>query len=161
VEEVSAATSARRSQRDRSALESLLSIALLLESVMLFFVTLTLFGLKVLPPGLAFGAGLAMIVLLTIDGRLVRYPWGRWLGWALQGVIIAAGFLLPMMFFIGAVFLGIWIYCFVTGRRLDAAKARYLAEHPADPLVDEDPLAPNPAETHPTERNPIDPKETA
>lgn len=145
------ATSARRPRRPRSALESLLSIALLLEAVLLFFVSLALFALDLLPAGLAFGTGLGMIVLLTADARLLQHRWGRWLGWLLQAVIIASGFLLPLMFFIGAGFLGIWIYCFVTGRRLDAAKAAYFAENPADPSVTD------PAVTDP----PLDPKETS
>jgi len=146
------ATSTRRPRPQRSALESLLSIALLLEAVLLFFVALALFALKVLPAGLAFGLGLGMIVLLILDGRLVRYAWGRWLGWVLQAFILGSGFLLPLMFFIGAAFLGIWIYCFITGRRLDAAKAAYLAANPADPNLTDRSLDPNPT---------LDPKESA
>ncbi|HEY0258671.1 MAG TPA: DUF4233 domain-containing protein [Lacisediminihabitans sp.] len=114
-------------RRERSASESLLSITLMLEAVLVFFVTLVVFGLRALPAGIAFGGGAALLVVLLLDGRLVRYPWGVWLGWLLQAVLIAVGILVPMMYFIGAVFLAIWIYCFVTGRRLDAREAAYLA----------------------------------
>jgi hypothetical protein len=113
-------------RRERSATESLLSIALLLEAILVFFVVMVAFGLRVLPTGLVFGGGAGLVVLLLVAGRLARYPAGVWLGWALQAVLIALGILLPLMYFIGALFLGIWIYCFVTGRRLDRRNAALL-----------------------------------
>ncbi len=118
----------RAPRRQRSATESLLSIALLLEAILVFFVTITVFGLKVLPAGAAFGTGAALFVLLLLDGRLVRHPFGIWLGWVLQAVLIAAGLLVPMMYFIGAIFLAIWVYCFVAGRRLDRRNAQPRSE---------------------------------
>lgn len=114
----------------RSATESLLSITLALEAILVFFVTLTAFGLKALEPVPAFVGGGVLLVLLVLTGRFVKYPWGIGLGWVLQAVLLATGFLLPIMFFVGAIFVGIWIYCFVKGRQLDRAKAQFLAEHP-------------------------------
>ena len=116
------AASPSRSRRERSAAESLLSIALGLEAALVFFVTLTAYGLRALPAVAAFAGGAALIVLLIVTGRLVRYRWGIWLGWVLQGALIATGILLPVMYFIGAGFAGIWVFCFVKGRQLDAAK---------------------------------------
>ena len=117
-------------RRERTATESLLSVALLLEAVLVFFVTMTAFGLKALPPVPAFVGGAVLIALLIVTGRLVRFEWGVWLGWVLQAAMIATGALLPLMYFIGAGFLGVWIYCFVMGRRLDKHKAEYLAANP-------------------------------
>lgn len=113
----------RRVRRQRGATESLLSIALLLEAILVFFVVLVVYGLQVLPPALAFGGGAALVVVLLLDGRLVRWPAGIALGWLLQAILISVGILVPMMYFIGAVFLAIWIYCFVTGTRLDRRNA--------------------------------------
>ncbi|CAN5530944.1 hypothetical protein BH10ACT4_BH10ACT4_07680 [soil metagenome] len=122
-----------RVRRDRSATESLLSIALLLEAVLVFFVVMVAFGLKVLPPGVVFGGGAVLVVLLLVAGRLAGRPVGVWLGWVLQAALIALGILLPLMYFIGAVFTAIWVYCFVTGRRLDRQKAAYLLANPSIP----------------------------
>ena len=119
-----------RVRRDRSALESLLSIALLLEAIMVFFVILVAFGLRVLPVGVVVVGGVLLIALLLIDGRLVRRQAGVWLGWVLQVVLIALGILVPLMYAIGALFLLIWIYCFVMGRRLDRRTAEYRAQNP-------------------------------
>ncbi len=119
-------------RRERSATESLLSITLALEAILVFFVTLTAFGLKALEPVPAFVGGAVLIVLLVLTGRLVRYPWGIWIAWVLQAVLIATGFLIPIMFFIGAGFAGLFIFCFVKGRQLDRAKADYRSTHPEE-----------------------------
>ncbi len=112
-------------KRERSTTESLLSIVLMLEAFLVFFAALAAFGLDVLPPVTALGGGLVLIVLLALDGRLVRYDWGVGLGWVLQFAIIATGLLLPLMFVIGAGFLALWIFCFAKGRSIDRAKREY------------------------------------
>ena len=119
---------APRVRRRRTATESLLSVALVLEAVLVFFVTLTAYGLDALPPAVAFSGGAVLLLLLVVTGRAVNRPWGVALGWVLQGVLIATGILLPVMWAIGAGFAGIYAYCFVKGRQLDAANARYAAE---------------------------------
>lgn len=123
------ATKAPRQRRERSATQSLLSIALGLEAIVMFFVMLTAFGLKAVSPAVAFGGGIAFIVALVLVSGLLRHQWGIWLGWVLQAALIATGFLLPAMFFVAAIFVGIWVFCFIKGRQLDRAKAEYLSSH--------------------------------
>ncbi|MBB5632316.1 putative membrane protein [Cryobacterium mesophilum] len=110
---------APRMRRVRTATESLLSIVLGLEAALLFFVTVTAFGLRVLAPAVAFGGGAALFILFLVAAWLVRYPAGVWLGWLLQAVLIATGVILVLMYFIGAGFAALWVYCFITARRLD------------------------------------------
>ena len=117
----------------RSASESLLSIALLLEAVLVFFIVMVAFGLKLLPIPVVFGGGAMLVALLLVAGRLAGGPVGVWIGWVLQVALIALGILLPLMYFIGAIFAAIWIYCFVIGRRLDRRKAAYLLDNPSSP----------------------------
>ncbi len=114
---------APKPRRRRSLTESLLSIALGLEAVMVFFAALTAFGLKVLEPAVAFAGGGALLVLLVLVAGLQRYAWGVWLGAALQLVLVATGFLLPVMFFVAAIFVALWIYCYIKGRQIDARNA--------------------------------------
>jgi hypothetical protein len=123
-------TPAPRTRRQRSVTEMLLSIVLGLEAVLVFFVMLVVYGLKALDPALAFGGGAALIVVLLLAGRTLMYPWGVWLGWALQLVLIASGLLVPLMYLIAAGFLAIWIYCFVKGRQIDRQKAAFAAPNP-------------------------------
>ena len=123
-----------RQRRERSVTEMLLSIVLALEAILVFFVTLVVYGLKALDPAVAFGGGAALIVVLLIAGRLLRHPWGIWLAWALQVVLLATGILIPLMYFISGCFLAIFLYCFVKGRQVDRQKAACAAEqsHPGD-----------------------------
>lgn len=114
-------------KRTRSATESLLSIVLGLEAFLVFFVALTAFGLKAVEPLTAFIGGAALILALVVVAGLLRHRWAIGLGWVLQAVLVATGILLPIMYAIAAGFLGIWIYCFITGRRLDRAKAAFIA----------------------------------
>ena len=108
----------RRPRRKRSIQESLLSIALVLEAVLIFFVTLTAFGLKALPPVTAFVGGAAFFVALNVASAQQRFEWGVWVGWVLQVALLATGFILPIMFFIGALFVALYVFCFVKARQL-------------------------------------------
>lgn len=119
-------------KRRRGAVESLLSIVLVLESLLVFFLALAVFALDILPPAVAFGAGAALFLALVATSRLVRHSWGVWIGWVLQVALIATGFLEPFMFLIGAGFAALWIYCFVTGTRLDRRNARFSVETMTD-----------------------------
>ena len=113
-----AAAPQRKPRRQRSIQESLLSIALGLEAILVFFVTLTAFGLKALPPATAFIGGAAFIVALVLGAALQRFEWGVWVGWVLQVALLATGFILPLMFFVGALFVALYVFCFVKARQL-------------------------------------------
>lgn len=117
-------------KRQRTATEALLSIVLALEACLVFFAALAAFALDALSAVFALGGGVALIALFVVGARFVRYPFGVWLGWALQAVLIAAGILLPIMYIIGTGFLALWIYCFIKGRSLDLARANVNKETP-------------------------------
>lgn len=71
------------------------------------------------------GLGLTVACLLTAG--LLRFPWAYWVGWALQVAAIAVGFLVPAMFFLGAVFLALWATAYLLGARIEADRARWEA----------------------------------
>jgi hypothetical protein len=113
----------------RSAQRSLGSIVLGFELVVVFLGALVIFGLKALPAAYALGGGAVLVALMIVTIPLLRYRWGLVLGWVLQAIVIAAGFLVPMMFIVGAIFAALWAYCMVTGARLDRTNAaRRLSE---------------------------------
>jgi hypothetical protein len=115
-------------RRARGATESLLTVVLILEALVVFFLTMTAFGLKVVEPAVAFGGGAVLVALLVLATRVLRYPRGVWLGWVLQVALLATGLVLPAMFFIAAGFAAIWTYCLVKGGQLDVARSAYLSE---------------------------------
>jgi hypothetical protein len=112
----------RRPRRQRSITESLLSIVLGLEAILVFFIALTVFGLHALPPVEAFGGGAVLALLLALGTRLVRYSWGVWFGWLLQVALVATGIILPALYIAAAFFVAMWIFCFVRARQLSAVQ---------------------------------------
>jgi hypothetical protein len=110
---------APRVRRARSLTESLLSIVLTLEAILVFFIALTVFGLHALSPAVAFGGGAALAVLLLAATRVMRYSWGVWIGWLLQLVILATGLVLAALYIAALFFIAMWVFCFVRGRQID------------------------------------------
>ncbi|KRE23536.1 DUF4233 domain-containing protein [Agromyces sp. Soil535] len=116
----------------RSARQTLGSIVLAFEIIVVFLAALVIWGLAPteggflgLPPWVALAAGGALIVGLIATIGLLRYPWGFVLGWVLQALILASGFLNPAMFFVGALFGGMWWYCMVAGARIDRERTAH------------------------------------
>src|SRR5204863_50011 len=72
-------------------------------------------------------SGIAMLLSVLLCGMLTR-PGGVQLGWALQIALIASGFVIPTMFFLGAVFAALWWASVHFGRKVDAARARVEAD---------------------------------
>ncbi|MGX1756508.1 DUF4233 domain-containing protein [Streptomyces lydicus] len=72
-------------------------------------------------------SGVGMLLSLLLCGMLGR-PGGVQLGWVLQLALIAAGFVVPTMFFLGAVFAALWWASVHFGRKIDEAKARWAAQ---------------------------------
>ena len=99
--------------------ETLLSIVLMLEAVVLFFATLAFNGLSGIPDGIVLGVGGGLMVLFAVVAFVQRYPWGVVLGGILQVVLIATGVAHGFMFVIGAVFAGLWVWCLVRARRIE------------------------------------------
>ena len=110
---------APRVRRARSLTESLLSIVLTLEAILVFFIALTVFGLHALSPAEAFGGGAALAILLLAATRVMRYSWGVWIGWLLQLVILATGLVLAALYIAALFFIAMWVFCFVRGRQID------------------------------------------
>jgi hypothetical protein len=76
--------------------------------------------------------GIAMLFSVLLCGMITR-PGGTQLGWALQTALIASGFVVPAMFFLGVLFAGLWWASIHYGRKIDEAKARWAAEAEAQP----------------------------
>ncbi|MCT9078597.1 DUF4233 domain-containing protein [Streptomyces fulvoviolaceus] len=72
-------------------------------------------------------SGIAMFLCLALCGVVTR-PGGIALGWALQIALIVSGFVIPTMFFMGALFAALWWASVHYGRKIDEAKARFAAQ---------------------------------
>lgn len=112
----------RRPRRERGVTETLLSIVLVLEAVVLFFATLAINGLTDIPTPIVVAAGFAAIVVFVVVALLQRFAVGVVLGGVLQGLLIASGILVGAMFVVGAVFAVLWVWCLVRARRIEESR---------------------------------------
>ena len=71
------------------------------------------------PLGLAVGFGGGAALLALVAAAVLRRTLGYLLGWAVQVLGVLLGFLTPAMFFVGTMFLALWLLSFVLGKRLD------------------------------------------
>jgi len=121
-----------RPRRARGAAESLGSIVLVFESMVVFLGGLAVYGLKVLPEGVpawwGIAGGTVLAVLMLLTAGLLRHRWAIWFGWALQAILLLGGFLLPALAVVGLIFGGMWAYATIKGASLDRRNARLAAE---------------------------------
>lgn len=103
----------------RSLSQKLAMYLLYTESGVIFFLTIVVFGMKILTPAWAFGGGAVLFVLFIVAGRMTNTRAGMWVGWALQVGLVLLGFVKTEMFFIGALFALMWIYTLVKARQIE------------------------------------------
>lgn len=115
----------QRSKRQRSVTESLGSIILGLEAIVVVFATFVVAGLAPIPPLVAYLGGAGLILVFLIAGYLMRYRFGVWLGWGLQAVLIALGLLNGAMFVVGLIFAGMWAYSILKAQAIDRQRAEH------------------------------------
>ncbi|GAA2698774.1 MULTISPECIES: DUF4233 domain-containing protein [Nonomuraea] len=74
------------------------------------------------PVAVTVGIGLA--VLCVVAAGLLKRPSGYVVGSLVQVLAIATGFLVPMMFFLGAIFAALWITAIFVARRVEGVTSR-------------------------------------
>ncbi len=119
-------------RRQRPATLVFTQSVLALQAFTALFATLTVFGLAKgdalsdHPFGLIVWmviGGLALMLLLLLAAGVQQRPWGRWLGWILQVPMLAAGFVVPAIAVMGAIFVALWIMALRLGGRIDRERA--------------------------------------
>lgn len=101
----------------------LCSSTLVAEALLIGFAALVAMRLSDLSGGTVWAVSGPAMVLCVLLCAVVERPWGVALGWVLQAALVVSGFVVPMMFFMGAVFAGLWYAAVYYGRRVDALKA--------------------------------------
>lgn len=109
--------------RQRGVRESVGSIVLGFELIVLFLGTLVAWGLHAAPAGIVIGGGAGLIALAIVAILTLRYRFGTWIGFAVQILAVVAGIWVHMMFIVGALFLAIWIYAMYSAERAERIRA--------------------------------------
>ncbi|MEN9872677.1 MAG: hypothetical protein RL450_612 [Actinomycetota bacterium] len=112
--------------KPKSTRRALSAIVLSFESIVVFFATLTAFGLRVGPVEWVWGIGLTVSILMILTPAILGRPGGYALGWILQAALLVSGFWLWGMFVIGSILVGMWIWAQIAGGTVDRARENYL-----------------------------------
>lgn len=110
-------------KKERSIMVLFASTVLYGEAFVIAFFGLMLYGLNQETGGMWMLVGsLVLAVLAGGTARLVTKPLGITIGWIIQVLLIASGFVEPWGFLVGVLFAGAWWYAVVKGRQIDQEK---------------------------------------
>jgi hypothetical protein len=125
-----------------SAQRSMGAAMLTLEAIVVFLAGLVLIGAEDVGVGTAVLIGLGFAAACVLAAGMLRRRSGFYLGWAIQVAAIAFGFVVPVMFALGAVFGALWAGAYFLGAKIDRERAerevleqQWAAEH-GDPAAD-------------------------
>jgi hypothetical protein len=109
--------------QERSSVRRLCAIVLIMETVVIWLSIPVALAVNHASPSRIGVAGVVLAVAaLALAALARRRP--RWTiigGTVLQVLVIAAGTIVPVMYFLGAIFAALWVIGIGLGRRLDAA----------------------------------------
>jgi hypothetical protein len=106
-----------------SALRRLCAIVLIMETIVIWLSIPVALAVDHASPSRAGVAGVALaLVAVALAAAARRRPRLTIVGGSvLQALVIASGAIVPVMYFLGAIFAALWIIGIALGRRLDAA----------------------------------------
>ena len=108
---------------DAPATKRLLATVLIMETVVIWLAIPVALAVEHASPRKAGVAGVVLAVVAVLLAAVARRRL-RWTivgGSVLQALVIAAGAIVPVMYFLGAIFAAFWVIGLRLGRRLDAA----------------------------------------
>lgn len=99
-----------------------------LEAIILALAVPVMISVEGVAKPLALGLGLGLALLCILTAGLLGRPHAYVVGHVIQLAVICLGFLVPVMFLVGAMFAALWLGAFFFGRRIEADKSRWAAE---------------------------------
>jgi hypothetical protein len=107
----------------RSPRRGMCAAILALEGVTLGLTTPVLISIADVDTSTALWVGLGLAVACFVLAGMLRAEWAYFLGWVIQAVAIGLGFLIPMMFGLGAIFAMLWGTAYFLGRKIERERA--------------------------------------
>ena len=116
----------------RSPRRGMCAAVLSLEAIALGLSTPVMITLTDVSTPTALVLGLGLVVACLVLAGLLRSEWAYIAGWAIQLAAIGLGFVVPMMFLIGAIFALLWGMAYFLGRKIERERAAAYAAHEAE-----------------------------
>lgn len=107
----------------RSPRRGMCAAILSLEAITLGLTTPVLVTIADVPVATALWVGLGLMLACLLVAGALRAEWAYGLGWAIQVAAIALGFVVPLMFGLGAVFAVLWGTAYFLGRKIERERA--------------------------------------
>jgi len=105
-----------------------------LEAIALGLTTPVLITIASVDTGLALAVGLGLAVVCLLLAGALRAEWAYLAGYVVQAAAIALGFVIPVMFGLGAIFAALWAGADLLGRKIERERAEawaaWRAENP-------------------------------
>lgn len=117
---------------ERSPKRGMCAAILSLEAIALGLTTPVMINLADVPWRTAFAVGLGLCVACLVLAGLLRWEAAYVVGWVIQLAAIALGFVVTMMFVLGAVFATLWGSAYFLGRRIERERAAAYAAYDAE-----------------------------
>jgi hypothetical protein len=96
---------------------------LCLEAITIGLSTPVMISVSDVATGTAVATGLGLALACLLLAGMLRGEWAYALGWLIQVAAIALGLLVPLMFFLGAVFAALWAAAYFLGRKIERERA--------------------------------------
>ena len=116
---------------ERSPRRGMCAAVLALEAVVLGLTTPVMIMISGVPTSTALLVGLGLAVACLAVAGMLRAPWAYLLGWVLQVAAVGLGFVVPIMFLLGAIFALLWGMADFLGRKIERERAAAWAEYRA------------------------------
>jgi len=76
--------------------------------------------------------GFALLIAFLLCAGMLKRKYGYFLGSILQICLVLYGLVITLMYYLGALFLVLWVFAILLGRRGEAIKARLIAQQDED-----------------------------
>lgn len=111
------------SERQRSPRRGMCAAVLSLEAITLGLTTPVLISIADVAVATALAVGLGLMVACLLVAGMLRSEWAYGLGWVIQAAALGLGFVIPLMFVLGAIFALLWGTAYFLGRKIEQERA--------------------------------------
>ncbi|MEV4183456.1 DUF4233 domain-containing protein [Streptosporangium canum] len=95
-----------------------------MEAIVIGLFTPVAINTQNIEPAIAVTVGIGLAVLCVLVAGMLKRPFAYIMGSVIQVLAIAAGFLVPTMFLLGAIFAALWITAIFVARRVEGVTSR-------------------------------------
>lgn len=117
---------------ERSPRRGMCAAVLSLEAITLGLTTPVMITIADVAAGTAVSVGIGLAVVCLLLAGMLRAEWAYVAGYVVQVAAVGLGFVVPVMFGLGAVFAALWAGADLLGRKIERERAQawaaYLAE---------------------------------